>query len=197
MMKERGRKAVFIDRDGVIVEECNYVYRPEELRFIDGSVCALRRLTRSPYSIIIVTNQSGIARGYFTEEEYHIFTEHMLSILKKEDVHIDAVYYCPHHPVEGVSPAYRIDCDCRKPKTGMLERAVREHGIDLESSWLIGDKTSDIKAGKDASCRTIMVRTGYGGSDRTCEVGPDYVVDNLSDAVDLILSAEGLRIAQT
>ena len=200
-------KAVFIDRDGVIIEDDDYLSDMDAARFIPGSIDALRTLTgaTSPSSpsdagwkIIIVTNQSGIARGYFSEDRYHIFTAALLSRLSDEMIRVDGVYYCPHHPTEGVGP-YRIDCDCRKPKTGMIMKGAGEHSVDLAASWLVGDKASDIKAGRDSGTRTILVKTGYGGSDvesggetgaergpdLTC---PDFTCDDLAAAVDLILA---------
>lgn len=183
------KRAVFIDRDGVIIEERNYAYRTEDLKFIPGSVEGLRALSRSGYRIIIVTNQAGIARGFFTEEDYQRFTAHLLGLLKDDGVRIDAVYFCPHHPTEGIGE-YKTECECRKPKAGMLKAAAKEHGLDLRSSWLVGDKASDIKAGKDAGCRAILVKTGYAGSDAPDAHWEDFTTDDLFGAVGLIL--EGL-----
>ena len=179
-------RAVFVDRDGVIIEDGDYVHRIEDLRLIPGAVEALKELAAAGFLIIIVTNQAGIARGYFTEEDYHVFSNHFISILEKGGVKICGVYYCPHHPTEGVG-RYRVDCLCRKPRTGMLQRAANEHGIAPEASWLIGDKTSDIKAGSDFGSKTILVRTGYGGKDGQSTDEPDYIAADLLDAAHLIL----------
>jgi len=186
----RSASAVLIDRDGVIIEDKDYVHRTEDLHFTPGAVKALQALTRSPHQVMIVTNQAGIARGYYSEADYAAFTEHLLAELARRSVRIDAVYYCPHHPTEGVGE-YRVACDCRKPGTGMLRQASDEHDLDLGRCWLIGDKTSDIQAGADAGCRTILVRTGYGGRDEQCSCSPDYVARDLQEAVDLILAAPG------
>ncbi|TAN62893.1 D-glycero-beta-D-manno-heptose 1,7-bisphosphate 7-phosphatase [bacterium] len=186
------KKAVFIDRDGVIIEERNYAYKVEDLAFIPGSIDALKALAKTDYVIIIVTNQAGIARGYFTEKDYNAFTAHMLRLLKDAGARVDGVYFCPHHPAEGVGK-YRVDCDCRKPKTGMIDSAAGDFGIELGSSWFIGDKSSDILAGKSAGCRAVLVKTGYGGKDAGNGTEPDYVTDDLNSAVRLILdkSAQG------
>lgn len=180
------KKAVFIDRDGVIIEDRNYAHKVQDLTFIPHSLTALRTLSSTDLAIIIVTNQSGIARGIFTEEEYHAFTDYLLVRLKDEGVRIDAVYYCPHHPREGVGE-YRAICECRKPGIAMLEKAASEFNIDLKGSWLVGDKISDIKAGADAGTRTVLVATGYGGKDTEYSAEPDFRAADLNDAIDIIL----------
>lgn len=183
------KKAVFIDRDGVIIEEKNYAYRIDDLAFIPGSTDAIKALSRSDYLVIIVTNQAGIARGYFTEKDYHEFTSRLLALLRDAGGRIDGVYFCPHHPTEGTGD-YKIDCECRKPKNGMLKAAAKDFGIDLASSWLIGDKSSDIKAGQSAGCKTILVKTGYAGGEGSNATVPDYTADDLNSAVRLILRAK-------
>ncbi|MBI5598683.1 MAG: HAD family hydrolase [Deltaproteobacteria bacterium] len=179
-------KAVFIDRDGVLIEEAGNVHRMDQLRFIPGAIEALEALAGSGrFRIIIMTEQPGIAHGYFSELDYHLFTDQMLYVLSKRGVRVDAVYYCPHHPSAAVA-RYRIECDCRKPGTGMIVKAASEYALELRDSWLIGDKTSDIRAGSDAGVKTIMVRTGYGGADSSCAAMPDYIADDLMAAVKLI-----------
>lgn len=182
-------RTVFVDRDGVIIEDGDYIHRVEDLRIIPGAVEGLKNLFAAGFQIIIVTNQAGIARGFYTEEEYHAFSNQLLAILEKDGVRILAVYFCPHHPTEGVGK-YKIDCACRKPRTGMLRRAASEHKIEASSSWLIGDKTSDIQAGKDFGLKTILVRTGYGGKDGQCASEPDYVAVDMLEAACLILKKE-------
>lgn len=181
--------AVFVDRDGVIIEDGDYVHRVEDLKFIPGAVEGLKNLNAAGFQIIIVTNQAGIARGFYTEDEYHAFSNQLLAILERNGVKINAVYFCPHHLTEGVGK-YRVDCSCRKPRTGMLQRAASEHPIEASSSWLIGDKTSDIQAGKEFGLKTILVRTGYGGKDAQSMSEPDYVADDLLDAACLILKKQ-------
>lgn len=182
-------RTVFVDRDGVIIEDGDYVHRVEDLKFIPGAVDGLKELNAAGFQIIIVTNQAGIARGYFTEEEYHAFSGHLLGELEKGGVGISGVYFCPHHPTEGVG-IYRVDCRCRKPRTGMLQMASNEHSVDVPSSWLIGDKSSDIKAGRDFGLRTILVRTGYGGKDGQCAAEPDYDAADMLEAARLILEKQ-------
>ena len=182
-------KTVFIDRDGVIIEDGDYVHRIDDLKLIPGAVEGLKNLIAAGFQIIIITNQAGIARGFFTEDEYHAFSNQLLALLERGGVKIRAVYYCPHHPTEGVG-RYKVDCSCRKPRAGMLQRAASEHPIETSSSWLIGDKTSDIQAGKEFGLKTILVRTGYGGKDAQCASEPDYVADDLLDAARLILKKQ-------
>ena len=183
------RNAVFIDRDGVIIEDRDYVYRSEDIAFIPGALEALKTLSRTSYKIIIITNQSGIGRGYFTEPDYHAFTETLLEKLSACGARVDGVYFCPHHPAQGIG-GYKTSCACRKPKTGMITRASHEHGIRLKGSWLIGDKTSDIKAGVDAGCKTILVKTGYAGQDLRFRLRADLIAGDLNGAVRMILAGE-------
>jgi len=180
------RNAVFIDRDGVIIEDADYAYRSEDLFFIPGALEALKTLSRTSYKIIIISNQSGIGREYFTESDYHVFTGTLLEKISDYGARVDGVYFCPHHPAQGIG-RYKTLCPCRKPRIGMLTRASREHGIRLRGSWLIGDKTSDIKAGADAGCKTILVKTGYAGRDFQFRLKADLTVKNLNDAVRAIL----------
>lgn len=178
---------VFVDRDGVIIEDGEYVHRVEDLKLVPGAVEGLRDLSAAGFQIIIVTNQAGIARGFYTEEEYHVFSNQLLAMLEKGGVRIRAVYFCPHHPTEGIG-GYKVDCLCRKPRTGMFQRAAMEQPIEASSSWMIGDKTSDIQAGNDFGLKTILVRTGYGGKDGQCASEPDYVAADLLEAARLILT---------
>lgn len=151
------RKAVFLDRDGVINLDRAYVHRWEDFEFVPGIVDAMRQLKQAGYLLVVVTNQSGIARGYYSEAQYQQLTAQMRKALENAGADVDAVYHCPHHP-EGSVATYAIDCDCRKPAPGMILQAARELGIDLASSWLIGDKPSDIDAGKAAGVgRTCLV----------------------------------------
>ncbi|MCY3742311.1 MAG: D-glycero-beta-D-manno-heptose 1,7-bisphosphate 7-phosphatase [Candidatus Poribacteria bacterium] len=150
-------KTVFLDRDGVINRNppnMGYVRRWSEFSFIPNSRKAIRELTQSGYRIIVVTNQAGIGRGLFSEEDLKDIHSRMVSKIAETGGRIDAVYYCPHHPKAG--------CECRKPKPGMLIRAVREHNIELSSAYLIGDSTTDIQAGRCVGTKTLLVLTGLG-----------------------------------
>ena len=141
--------AVFLDRDGVINRESNYVHRIEDFHFIEGVFDACREMQRSGYRLVVITNQAGIARGYYSEDDYRVLTDWMLEQFCTQGITITGVYYCPHHPVHGLGE-YRRACDCRKPAPGMITRAAREHDLDLARSALVGDKLSDIGAGRAA-----------------------------------------------
>ena len=181
-------KAVFIDRDGVICDEVNHLHKKKQIRLIQDSASAIRELNRSDYRVIVVTNQPVVARGLCTEEELKGINSHLEMLLKKEGALLDAIYYCPHLPAAGNNSRYMIDCECRKPKPGMLFKAKKDFNIeDLSECFLIGDKTQDIKAGKNAGCKTILVKTGYGGKDIAYEVTPDFVAKDLYDAVTKII----------
>ncbi len=150
------RKALFLDRDGVINVEKNYLYRIEDFEFIDGVFEACRAFQQKGYLIIVITNQAGIARGKYTEEDYDVLTRWMLGRFTEEGIKISAVYHCPHHP------DFTGSCDCRKPAPGMLEAARAEFDIDMASSILVGDKESDIEAGLNAGIGSnILVRSGH------------------------------------
>ena len=152
--------AVFLDRDGVINEERNYVYKIDEFHFIDGIFDACREMSKAGYRLIIITNQAGIARGYYTEDDFHRLTRWMLNEFQQHGVEFNDVYYCPHHPDHGVAE-YRRNCTCRKPAPGMILRAAKEHSLDLRRSILVGDKGSDIEAGRAAGVGCcVLVLTG-------------------------------------
>jgi D-glycero-D-manno-heptose 1,7-bisphosphate phosphatase len=139
------RPAAFLDRDGVLNVDSGYVHRIDQLEWIVGAPEAVRLLNEAGYYVFVVTNQSGIARGYFDETAMHQFHAHMQAVLKAQGAHIDAIYYCPHHP-DGKIKKFAVRCRCRKPGTGMLERAAREWPLDLTHSFLIGDKNDDLAA---------------------------------------------------
>jgi len=153
-------KAVFLDRDGTINVDKGYTHKIEDLEIIPGVVEGLKLLQESGYKLIIITNQSGIARGYFTEEDYFKFMKKMQETLQMKVVTINAEYFCPHHSEKGLGK-YKIDCNCRKPKKGMLEEAARDFNLNLKDCWMIGDHESDIQVGKNAECRTIHILTGH------------------------------------
>lgn len=149
-------KAVFLDRDGVINVEKNYVHKIEDFEFMDGIFELLHYFQKQRYLLIVITNQAGIGRGYYTEEQFHILNNWMIERFKEERIHITHVYYCPYHSEHGVGE-YKRDSFDRKPNPGMIVRAEREHGIDLSRSILIGDKSSDIQAGKQAGVKTNIL----------------------------------------
>ncbi|RDY23266.1 HAD family hydrolase [Romboutsia maritimum] len=149
-------KAVFFDRDGTINVEKNYLYKVEDFEFIKGIPQIIKKFNDDGYKVIVITNQAGIGRGYYTEEDMHKLHKHIDSELKKYDAHIDAYYFCPHHPVHGIGE-YKLDCNCRKPKTGMLEKAIDDFDIDVKQSILYGDKPWDIEAGKNIGVSSYYI----------------------------------------
>lgn len=177
-------KAVFLDRDGVINQDPpHYAHRIDQLALIDGSGLAIKILNDENFKVIIITNQSGVAKGFYNENDIEIFNQAMIEQLKQVNAHIDAIYYCPHHP-EAEIKKYRIHCNCRKPKPGMLIEGGKKYNIDFNSSFLVGDKWSDIEAGRSVGCKTILVKTGHGlleYEDKKCPV--DYMAADLLDAV--------------
>lgn len=165
MSEGKGRRqAVFVDRDGTLNVEKNYLYRIEDFEFIPGAPEAIRRLRQAGFLVIVVTNQSGVARGYFTLAEVDALHRHIQNELEQSGTRIDAFYVCPHHPTEGVGE-FRRKCDCRKGEPGLLLRAAAEHDIDLAASFMIGDKLADIEAGERAGCTSLLVMTGYGSEE--------------------------------
>ena len=153
-------KAIFLDRDGVINHDFGYTYLPNDFQFIEGVFPACRRFVSMGYKLVVVTNQSGIARGYYTEEDFEVVTDHMLRCFREQGVIIDAVYHCPHHATEGFGD-FKMDCDCRKPKPGMLLKAAKELDIDLSESVMIGDKVSDMVAGKAAGVKYCVLISSH------------------------------------
>lgn len=155
-MRPGRRPAIFLDRDGTLIEDRDYLADPGRVMLIPGTMGALTELRAAGYALVIVTNQSGIARGLYTESEYEAVTARLKRILQDAGVPIDAIYHCPHHPdVDG-------PCPCRKPGTGMHEQAARELGLDVTASWYVGDKLSDVLPAEALGGRGILVRTGYG-----------------------------------
>ena len=181
-------RAVFLDRDGVITPEPpHYAHELNQLELISKSANAIRLLNENGFLVIVASNQAGVARGYYREEDVILFNQALKENLAKEGAYIDAIYYCPHHP-EAKIERYRVECNCRKPKPGMLTRAGMELNIDLKQSFMVGDKLSDIEAEKKAGCKTIMVKTGYGVEElKSNQIECDYVTDNLYDAAEHIL----------
>ena len=182
-------KAIFLDRDGVINKEVGYLHEVERLEFIPNSLESIKILVNSSYKIIIVTNQPVIGRGICTEQQYLEFQNHMIKEIENAGGRIDKFYYCPHHPRHGKGD-YLKECNCRKPKPGMLLQAKEKFNLDMENSWMIGDSRSDIKVGNVVGCKTILVQTGNAGKggDTDLDAKPNQVCDNLYAAVELILN---------
>lgn len=173
------KRAVFLDRDGTINVEKEYLYRSDEFEFIPGAVEAIQVLNQAGYLVIVVTNQSGVARGYYTEDDVENLHRFVARELAHYGARVDAWLYCPHHPAGRGS--YSLPCACRKPLPGMLVEAARRYDIDLNASIMIGDKQADIAAGKAAGCRTMLVRTGYGAAEEQ-HVSTSEIYDDLLSA---------------
>ncbi|MBI2192463.1 MAG: HAD family hydrolase [Planctomycetes bacterium] len=151
-------KAVFLDRDGTVIRDVGYLSAPEDVHLLPYAARGILRMRELGYRVVLVTNQSGIARGYFTEDDFKRVEARMEEELAARGAGLDAVYYCPHLP-GGAVAAYAIECECRKPKPGLILRAARELGIDLGASVMVGDTEADIQAGRRAGCRTILLST--------------------------------------
>ena len=179
-------KAVFIDRDGTINQEKQYINRIEDFELIPGSLEALKLLTQHGIKIYIITNQAGIAKGFFTIEQFHHLTEYMINRFENEGIKIEKVLYCPHHP-DGIVPEYSKDCLCRKPNTELIENVISENNFKIDEIALIGDKNSDIEAGRRLQISTYLVETGYGAEEKN-KTNAAFVKKNLKDAVVHILN---------
>ena len=190
-------KAVFLDRDGTINEEMGYINHLSRFVLLPGVAEGIRKLKENGFLTIVVTNQAGVARGYFSEDLLKKVHEKMQKLLKQQKAELDAIYYCPHHPEVG-PPEYKIDCNCRKPKPGMIEKAVRDYSIDLKKSYMIGDRYTDIKFAKQFDMKAIMVLTGYGRGEfeyfrHNWTIFPDFIAEDFLEAVNWILKYEKLK----
>ena len=192
---KKGRKAVFLDRDGTLIQERGYLKDPDQVALEPGAAEAVVRLNRSGFAVVLVTNQSGVARGYYGEEDVVAVHRRLESLLEAEGARLDGVYYCPHYP-EGVVKEYRQACSCRKPAGGMLLRAAEDLGITLGGSYVIGDKLTDTEAARREGLTGILVRTGYGEDEwKAClqesePERPDRVVLDLREAVECVFWSE-------
>lgn len=189
------RPAVFIDRDGTISEEVGYVNHPSRYKVFPFSAQAVRLLNERGWLAVLVTNQAGVARGYFTEELIGAVHEILIRELATSGARLDAIYYCPHHPSVGNAP-YRVDCDCRKPKPGLVRRAAKELNIDLTQSWMVGDRYGDVEMAHNAGLRAAFVLSGYGRGEWEYKCAawkqqPDLIAENLLAAVEAITGGEG------
>ncbi|MBI5893610.1 MAG: D-glycero-beta-D-manno-heptose 1,7-bisphosphate 7-phosphatase [Deltaproteobacteria bacterium] len=172
--------AVFLDRDGTINEDTGYIDSPERLALIDGAASAIKKLNSKGFKVIIITNQSGVGRGYFSEEAADAVNKKLEEILKKQGAHLDGIYYCPHHPDD--------NCECRKPKIGLLEKAKKDLDIDFKKSYVVGDKVSDVELAHNIGGKDILVLTGEGMKHKKMlKSQPSYIADDLKDAVEWII----------
>lgn len=175
-----GATGLFLDRDGTINVEREYLSDPDRVELIPGSADAIREANEAGIRVFVVTNQAGVARGLHSEADILAVHRRLEELLSAQGARLDALYYCPHHPEFG-PPPYRKVCNCRKPNTGMLRQAAETYGIDLASSFVVGDKCSDIETGKNARCGTVLVLTGYGRTEApSCTA--DHVAENLFEA---------------
>ena len=186
------RPAVFIDRDGTLTDEVGYVNHPKRLRLLPRSAEAICRLNDAGVAAVVVTNQAGIARGYFSEDVLHAVNAELVTQLGQAGATLDGIYVCPHHPTEG-APPYRRSCDCRKPAPGLLVRAAEDLDLDLGRSVMVGDKPSDLEVAPKVGARSVLVLTGYGLGEWEYRrehfgVAPDHVADDLLDAVEWALT---------
>lgn len=184
------RRAVFLDRDGTINVEREFLHRPAEFEFIPGAPQAIRLLNDAGFLVIVVTNQSGVARGYYDESAIIRLHRHLDAELARFGAAIDGYYFCPHHP-EYSTGSHGKSCACRKPQAGMLLKAANDFSLDLASSYLIGDKLADVEAGLNAGCRPILVRTGYGAAESAKLPADIAVYDDLLTAVRAIVDEAG------
>jgi len=187
------KRAVFIDRDGTISEEVGYINHPSRFRVFSYAANAVRLLNESGWLAIVVTNQAGVARGYFSEEMIQAVHDQMKRDFGSAGARLDAIYYCAHHPSIGELP-YRLDCDCRKPKPGLIRRAAEEFDIDLAQSWMVGDRYGDIELARNAGVNSAFVLTGYGRGEweqhrAKWKHEPDLVSENLLEAVQTIIGS--------
>lgn len=175
------KPAVFLDRDGVLTKEKSYICTVKDMEIFSYAGECIQQIKNKGYYAIIVTNQSGIARGLFTEDDIQ-----KMHLYLKQETGVDAVYYCPHHP-EGKIQKYRKICQCRKPETGMIEQACRDYSIDMDKSFMVGDRAGDIIAGQRMGLKTILLESGYGSKRLEADVKPDYFLKDLRMVADMLI----------
>jgi D-glycero-D-manno-heptose 1,7-bisphosphate phosphatase len=191
-MNKASHPVVFLDRDGTLNEEIGYIHNVDHLQLIPGAAEAIIRLNKAGVAAVLVTNQSGAARGYYEEEHIINLNKRLVDLLDKQGAHLDAVYYCPHLP-DGVVEKYTSVCQCRKPEPGMVAQAFEEHPhFDRSRSYVVGDKATDVELAHNCGSKGVLVRTGYG--ERVLEgtyqwkVQPDYTAGDIQDAINWILT---------
>lgn len=193
-----GEKVIFLDRDGTMNEEVHYLHKPEDFILLSGVAEAVRRFNEAGYQVVVITNQAGVARGYYTEAEVVRLHAYLNEVLAERGAHVDYFYYCPHHPEHGVGE-YKKNCLCRKPGIGMFQEAEKafKNGINKEDSYMIGDKLLDIEAGQRYGVKSILVSTGYGKEIHDNQINDkskcedrsyDYYAADLMAAADFILA---------
>lgn len=180
------KKAVFLDRDGTLNVEKHYLHKPQDFQFTENAPRAIREMNKLGFRVIVISNQSGVAKGLFSSADVEHLHRYIDSELEKYGAHISAYYYCPHHP------DYGAECDCRKPKTGLVERAVQDFNIDVASSWMVGDKASDILCAQKAGVQPAFVATGYGERERHKCPGT-AVFENLHEFAQFIGKQKQIR----
>lgn len=186
-------KAVFLDKDGTLIPDIPYNVDPEKITLVQGATDALKLLQSQGFLLIVISNQSGVAHGYFDESALNAVSEKLRSLLSS-DIPLHAFYFCPHHP-DGIIQQYAMDCQCRKPKPGLILQAAKDHDIDLSRSWMIGDILNDVEAGNRAGCKTILINNGNETEWILNEMRqPTATVNNLTMAADLILQSTLQRI---
>lgn len=179
-VSDKYRPAVFLDRDGTINEDTGYIDSPERLVIIDGAASAIKRLNSKGLRVVVITNQSGVGRGYFSREAADAVNKRLEEILRREGAHLDAIYYCPHHPDD--------NCECRKPGIGLVEKAKNDLRIDFKKSYVVGDKISDVEIAHTIGGKGILVLTGAGKDERKkISREPSYIATDLKDAVEWII----------
>ena len=196
-MTESNRGIVFLDRDGTLNVEVNRLCSPDRLELIPRAGEAVRRLNHAGFLAVLVTNQSIIARGECSEARLEEIHDRLKKLLAEEGASLDAIYYCPHHPdpdpesdaAIAAIARFKIQCDCRKPGTGMIERALADFSLAASDAWMIGDTTVDLKTAQNAGIRSILVHTGYAGTDRRWTVQPDHEFSDLYEAVEFVISS--------
>lgn len=183
-------EAILFDRDGTLIVDKEYVHKIEDLEFLPRVLEALQKIKRET-KIIIITNQAGIGRGVFKEKDYFKFRNHIHAVLKEKGIMVTGEYFCPHHPTKGIAP-YNVECNCRKPKTALLEQAINDFNLNPKKCWTIGDMRRDIIAGQKLRMKAILVKTGFAGQGgEGDEVIPDYTAENLLDAIEYIHNYAG------
>jgi len=175
-------KAVFLDRDGTINVDVGYINNPDDFELIPRSLDALLLLQKAGFKLFIVSNQSGIGRKFITHSQLKAVHGKMASLLSPHGISFHEIYYCPHHPDE--------ECQCRKPNPLFVRKAAHEYNLDLSKSWFVGDKTADVQCGKNAGCRSILVKTGYGGNDKQHSAKADFVAADLFEAAQHIIKID-------
>jgi D-glycero-D-manno-heptose 1,7-bisphosphate phosphatase len=187
------KPAVFLDRDGTINEQMGYINHTCRFKLLPGAAEAIKKLNDAQIPVVVVSNQSGLARGYFPEELLVAVHDKMNRELAEKGAHVDGIYYCPHHP-EAKEERFRVACTCRKPKPGLVFQAAEELNLDPEHSFVVGDRWSDIKTAANCGAQSVLVRTGYGRGDELYigpqqVIQPDHVAEDLAEAVDWILQS--------